>query len=942
MLTSRKLIKLLFLSILALSLTIGILFNISIVDFNVQKEKNHFVTNNNGLIIDEYNSDSQIDNQTDYSPHLSSLPETAYWAERNESLTGRIFNVFDIDEDKIPELMTITDTNGHVQEMDEPGYTKFLEYNSSAGTFSNELISLNTDTTTAYYPVEAYATNEKYFLEKRYTSSTNYYIWKEWNGTTFNTISDTYIKSDGLYDWASYDFDVDGNVDLVCNWGYYAGKWTRLELESGIFSSTDYSFYNGGRSIFVNDLDNDGNPNVAVLYAVGKLNIYNYNPVGDDFTFQQQIQLSESIKAVYPSDYDHNGYNNIMFVCHDNNIIIYSYEWDPNLTQYVQKLSYTIPGATGSQWTGVPRFGDLLGDGEIRMVFDIVKDSHTELGYISYENGNFNYEPIYIHPDDSKVFYAMAQIDNDAELEVLVNYDKGIKDYYTKVLDLVGLNESRYYETFDNDVFSTSSNLYYSWQKSSDSVTIADGLLKILADGENDDYVSVNLSNKTKSIQIRARVTSNGDIYNYPEIVIKDNNNQIISNITFSQTKGWNLLSLDYLSDFRGPTEKNLWYDFMINFGENSLTISSKKPYQHEWRYIGRQNITGNIAELVLTQRYNAEIEIESIDIFYEKSDTDFDGLYDDDELNIYDTDPNDSDTDDDAFSDGFEIEKGTDPLEPLSYPKLYSTIFSDNFEAGTLNDNTWSAFSSTNDGEWTVIDYKGNYWVQHLYSGTVTGHTDGNLLVTNPLNFGDNFSISYVVRPLTYQHDEVGITYILPNGTGFRLGTFDCYNDNLRIGNANSYYDFAFSSDLDTTYNMKVTYVDNTITVYSNGSQIAQVTNCLLPSDGLLGLRSRGYYGQAAHVLYDNITIQSATLIKETFDFDIFDTYSNWIRDSDCYTVDTSNGWLHKAVKGANDDYVKYNKTIQFPFTVTFRGRLVSGGRDYTSPDLYIYFPNG
>ncbi|UJG41078.1 MAG: hypothetical protein K9W45_01130 [Candidatus Heimdallarchaeum aukensis] len=942
--------------ILVLAPTIVMINNNENNLFNLQNEENskneiYSLNNSNENFIDisnKKNNDNILENDVRASNKdrilLSSLPDSANWVEKNESFTGRFYqSLSDLDEDKIPELITLSDTNGQIQDIGEPGYTKFLEYNETTGTFSNELLSISTAGPTIYYPVEAYADNAVYLLEKTFSAdnSDHIFVWKKWNGTDIiNVSSNIYIKNDGLYDYDSYDFDLDGNVDLVCNWGYYSGVWTRLELENGLFSSTDYSFYNGGRSIFVEDLDNDGNPNVAVLYAVDKINIYNYNPSINDFQFQQQITGISSLKVMYPWDYDHNGYTDIIVVSHETGVVIYSYEWDSSSSSYVQKLSYTIPEATDSQWTGVPRYCDLLGDGEITMVFDIVRNSRSEIGFITYENNNFAFNSIYNHTDSSKIYFTSAQIDNDPEREILVNYEKNVDEFYTKILDLEAFNEGRYFETFDSDVFLSNPNMKYSWSRSKDNVVVSNGSLKILADETNDDYAKLQLFSGTKSIQIRARVTLNGDKFNYPEIIIKNDNNEIVANLTFSQIDGWQTPQLSYLSDYRGPTIKGVWYDLMINFGFNSLTFYTKKPYQDYWRYIARFNINGNLNELIFYQRNNAEIEMDSIDIFY-SYDSDNDGLSDDSETLIYQTDPLDPDTDDDAYTDGDEIETGTDPLDPLSYPKSYSSIFSENFETGILDENNWSLYSSNNVGEWTIVKYQGNYWVQHLYSGSVIGHTDPNILVSSPLNFGDNFTISYVVRPLTYQYDEVGIFFLCPNGTGFRLGTFNVYHDFIRIG-ASSYYDFAFTADLDKTYYMKVTYVDDTVTVFCNDSQIAQVNNIDLPSEGSLGLRSRGYYGQASHALYDNITIHSTALLNETFDFDIFDTYSNWIRDTTSFTVDTTNSWLHKGTTGSYNHIAKYNKTIQFPFTINVRGRLVSGGYDYTFPGLYLCYPNG
>ena len=45
--------------------------------------------------------------------------------------------------------------------------------------------------------------------------------------------------------------------------------------------------------------------------------------------------------------------------------------------------------------------------------------------------------------------------------------------------------------------------------------------------------------------------------------------------------------------------------------------------------------------------------------------DTDGDGLYDGDEVNIYGTDPHLADTDGDGLNDDEEYDLGTDPLDP-------------------------------------------------------------------------------------------------------------------------------------------------------------------------------------------------------------------------------------------------------------------------------------
>jgi hypothetical protein len=65
----------------------------------------------------------------------------------------------------------------------------------------------------------------------------------------------------------------------------------------------------------------------------------------------------------------------------------------------------------------------------------------------------------------------------------------------------------------------------------------------------------------------------------------------------------------------------------------------------------------------------------------YEYADNDGDGLRNEDESNIYGTDPTNPDTDGDGFDDGFEVEKGMNPLVPdedfVAYIQRHSARFS-------------------------------------------------------------------------------------------------------------------------------------------------------------------------------------------------------------------------------------------------------------------------
>lgn len=59
----------------------------------------------------------------------------------------------------------------------------------------------------------------------------------------------------------------------------------------------------------------------------------------------------------------------------------------------------------------------------------------------------------------------------------------------------------------------------------------------------------------------------------------------------------------------------------------------------------------------------------DGIEILALTLDSDGDGLSDENEINVYGTNPNNDDTDSDGYTDGEEVKKGTNPLDPMDYP---------------------------------------------------------------------------------------------------------------------------------------------------------------------------------------------------------------------------------------------------------------------------------
>ncbi len=77
---------------------------------------------------------------------------------------------------------------------------------------------------------------------------------------------------------------------------------------------------------------------------------------------------------------------------------------------------------------------------------------------------------------------------------------------------------------------------------------------------------------------------------------------------------------------------------------------------------------------------------------------------------------------------------------------------------------------------------------------------------------------------------------------------------------------------------------------------------------------------------------VVESTLLKEDFSTDVFSS-GDWTRTDDSIYV--SSGNLHFSSDGSNNDQATFNTNLPTPFTVQWRGRLVSGGYDYVLPQM-------
>ncbi len=208
-------------------------------------------------------------------------------------------------------------------------------------------------------------------------------------------------------------------------------------------------------------------------------------------------------------------------------------------------------------------------------------------------------------------------------------------------------------------------------------------------------------------------------------------------------------------------------------------------------------------------------------------------------------TNPYTNDTDYDLFTDFEEFTFVTNPAESLV------NVFFDDFEDG--NADNWYAWKSQCTAEWSVATIAGRKWVHHSYTGSTTGHTDGNFLVSEfcTIDLSKDFTIECLAR---YSHPSMwfGMGISFANDTFLlnfpRIGTLD-----------NIFQLFDFEEKIrapvvviqDTNYYIKLVKIGSNIKGYVNDSLILEA-NRACTGIGQLAVNSRGDYGHAAEASYD------------------------------------------------------------------------------------------
>ncbi len=178
-------------------------------------------------------------------------------------------------------------------------------------------------------------------------------------------------------------------------------------------------------------------------------------------------------------------------------------------------------------------------------------------------------------------------------------------------------------------------------------------------------------------------------------------------------------------------------------------------------------NLEENIWHYFVVRAFEGELESadsEEVNTFLTASqDSDNDGLSDDDENDLYGTDPNNPDSDGDSVSDGEEVEAGTDPNNPGDFPT--GATFEEAMEFGEVDINHI----------WTRINFEKSFANPVVVAGPI-GHNGGDPSVIRIQNVNttgfemrlqewDYLDGTHTKETVGYLVMEQG-RYILDNGT--------------------------------------------------------------------------------------------------------------------------------------------------------------------------------
>lgn len=236
----------------------------------------------------------------------------------------------------------------------------------------------------------------------------------------FNWGDDTYT---GFDDVVSADADLDGDADLILadsrlSWIY------AVDGDNGS-KIWEYECLGAAPEVMATgDFDGDGNTEIA---AFGGTSLY---MLDSDGTELDSTTLSISPHHFLVADIDGDGSDDLVMGERQGAVTAYSYPGGEIFTT-VAILNFSYESDRSQKEIGLA-YGDVSGDGQAQLLALGCDDSETTNRYYVYEidvDSSYGSRSTVVESDTAWTTIALAQIDDDAQKEILLGYSGGIEAF---------------------------------------------------------------------------------------------------------------------------------------------------------------------------------------------------------------------------------------------------------------------------------------------------------------------------------------------------------------------------------------------------------------------------------------------------------------------------------------------------------------------------------
>ncbi|MCY3414051.1 MAG: fibronectin type III domain-containing protein [Candidatus Heimdallarchaeota archaeon] len=539
-------------------------------------------------------------------------------------------DVIDINQNGIPEILTVISATGTDQLRGAAGFTKIYEFDSRTSGFTNEIYSEATATKTVYREYDAFGNGTMYYFKcimNDYSGSDYHYISKyNAQSNTFVDVSNSITTESELNNFNIYDFDLDGSNEIYFSNAYYDGSaFGRLKFSTdGVLTKSTIPSGLNNAELIIEDLDNDDQMEIALIAIDAGIFIYDYNSGSDAFTQTFTVDLGYHHTSLWPWDYDNDGIMNLFAHVEPTNgadMQVVNYEWN-GATYVADSLSLTVTDSKYYFRTGIKPV-DLYGNGTlVDMLFSKTSSGVYQWGYVIYDGQNLIHKTIFQTSDSNGGISAVPiQIDIDPEYELFI-YNVRSSDSQTEnfVLDLTGSDlHLSYYEEFNDDVFSSAD-----WTRTDVTNVVYDGHMHIPVSGGNDDYVRYSLPDNTRIIETRIKQIIPLNTYTLPKIRLYDDSLNVLAYATFlyEEPYGWIRYDGAYINgkNLKGPKEANTWYDvrWVIDNAYSSITTWVKLANSSYWEFLDTISINAKPTIFHFEQNLNYESHMDFLKVYTE------------------------------------------------------------------------------------------------------------------------------------------------------------------------------------------------------------------------------------------------------------------------------------------------------------------------------------